>query len=432
MTNRVGQFSQILLIRLYAAAASFLLTLLLGRLLGPSEFGAYVFAMGWVSIAVLFTTFGFHHFAIRAIPPLIVRDRMPEAMGVVVFATVAITLLALATTLFARMNLGLFATDPALHGAVAAATLLLLPRSWNLLRTGVLQGLGHPVAGQVPERLLEPTLLLIAIGTIYLAGWPVSVESVLYLTLAAMIASLFLGMAALVRALRRIVVRPAFGNCVEWVRGAFKSSLVFAAGTVLGATDVVMLGLLSTPEETGIYGVAARFFLLMGLPFHAAGVYLSRPAAVCYANSDKAGLQAIAAKSSSRTLVACIGLAVPSTIAAAFVEQIFGSGFAPASLAIVLLVWTRVALSVFGEPSAFLANTGHVGRVSMVMLFGAVLNIILNAILAGPFGAMGAAIATALSYSAMTLLMTRFLENFLEIKAFSASLLLQAIKGDRR
>ena len=427
---RLGEFSHVLLMRLYAAGAGFLLTLLLSRLLGPVEFGAYVFALGWVSIAILFTTFGFHHFAIRTIPPLLLEEKRSDVMGVVIFAAVFIAILSVTTMLFARFNLPLFAPDLGLQGAVAVASLLLVPRSWVLLRTGVMQGLGHPLAAQVPERLVEPSLLLAAVTVCAVAGWPLGAENVLYLTLGVVLVSLLAGVPSALRALGRIAARPSFISMPLWIGGAAKSTLVFAAGTVLGATDVVMLGLLSTPEETGLYGVAVRFFLLMGLPFHATAVYMAQRAATLNALGDTAGLEALNRKAVVRTVLACLLLAVPSTIAAYFVGEIFGAGFAAAGGVILLLVWARVALAFFGEPAALLANTQHVGRVSVVMALAAVLNVALNALLVGSLGAMGAALATVISYGALTLVLMVNIRSVLGIRAFHLPRFSDFLKGN--
>ncbi len=415
----MGQFSQILAMRLYAAGIAFVVTLLLSRLLGPSEFGAYVFAMGWVSILMLFATFGFHLFVVRGIPPLIVREEVSEAVGIVVFAAVFVTALAVLVSVIAYLNVPLLSADPSLQGAVAVAVLLLVPRAWNLLRTGVLQGLGRPIAGQVPERLVAPTLLVLALLLCLAMSWQLTARDVLWLTLATVVASLILGGRSLRRALSEIAVPPTFRNATSWVGGAAKSSLAFAAATVLGATDVIMLGMLSTSEETGVYGVAARFFVLMGLPFHAAIVHISQRAAKLNAMSDTDGLAIMARGAANRGFLAALALAVPSTIAAFYAEEIFGSGFGPATVPILILVWVRVLLSLAGQPGPILANTEFVGSVAITSVATVVINILLNALLIPLYGSVGAAIATSLSFVLMTIGHTAMLRHRLGISSFA-------------
>lgn len=430
LQDYAGEFSQLLLMRLYAAFASFALTLLLGRLLGPAEYGAYAFALSFVSFGVLFATLGFHHFALRTLPRFIVEEKHPEAIGVIIYATLVVILLSAVTTLLALLNAESFAEASIMQGAVAVAALLLVPRVLGLLRTGVLQGLGHPIASQLPDRMIEPTLIFVGVGILVLAGGSLSAEAVLYVMLAAILLSLALGTPSLVSAVRAIKTAPAFGNFGLWTIGALKSSLIFAGTTILGATDLILLGMLSTPEETGVYGVAIRFFLLMALPFQAGAVFLSQRATTMHTKGDIAGLERLVERAAVRTMLASVALVLPSTVIAFFVTDIFGAGFAPAGAIILVLVWARASLSLFGEPSTLLAATQHVGRVSIIMAFAALLNIVLNLILIPQLGAMGAALATVASFGALTIALASNVRKILGIRAFYGASLVRTTKGE--
>ncbi|MEM8801585.1 MAG: polysaccharide biosynthesis C-terminal domain-containing protein [Pseudomonadota bacterium] len=401
--SRIGQFSQIFAIRLYGAGAAFVVTLILGRLLGPAEFGAYVYAMSWLSLFLLAATLGFQHFAVRSLPPLIVKEQKRDAKGLVIFAFAATTVLSCVVSALAWTQADRLATEPALQVAVATAALLILPSAWTFLRTGVMQGLGEPVAAQIPDRVVAPTLLLLALAGCLLLSITLSARIVLLMTLAISFASLLFGIASLRAALASIGVPPSFQHTSAWIAGAGKSALAFAAMTALAATDVVMLGLLSTPEETGIYGVAARFFLLMSLPLQAAIAQMSQRIARHHAMGATDELARTACAAANRELLSALALALPSTVAAFYVEAIFGPGFAPATIPMLILIWTRVILAFFGQPGAVLGVTDYVGTLAVSTALTALMNVALNATLIPPLGASGAAIATASSFGLMTL-----------------------------
>lgn len=427
-----GEFSQLLFMRLYAAGMTFVLTLVLGRLLGPAEYGAYAFALSVLGIGLLFATFGFHHFVIRTLPRLLVEDTQSEAVGVIVFGGVVVTLLSGMTAVLAFWNADRFAEAESLQGAVAVAALLLVPRALALFRMGTLQGLGHPIASQMPDRLIEPTLIFLGVGLLALMGGPMGAETVLYVTLGAIVLSFLAGTPSLVSALRALWTAPAFEHVGLWTVGALKSSLVFAAGTVLGATDLILLGRLSSPEETGIYGVAIKFFLLMGLPFHAGAVFLSERATRAHATGDRDGLERIAERAALRTMLASLALVLPCTAVAFFVAEIFGAGFVPAGTVILVLVWARMGLSLFGDPSTLLGATQHVGRVSIVISLAALLNIALNLVMIPPLGAIGAALATVTSYGFLTVVLAWNVRRVLGIRVFYAMRLFsRGPTGDR-
>lgn len=414
----IGQFSLVLFLRLYAAGASFGLTILLGRLLGPAGFGAYSFAMGWVSIGVLFTTLGFHHFVIRAIPPMIIHNRQTEVSGLILLSALITTLLSFIVILASRSVAFKTALEPDLKLALALALLLLLPMTWNQLRTGVLQGLGHPVAGQIPERLVQPSLIFLIVAICWLTGVSLRVNDVILITLAATLIAFAVGLVFLVPVLRKVWARPVDLHPGTWMVGAAKSSLLFAAGAIMGATDTVMLGTLSTPSETGLYGVAARFFMLMALPLNAAAVLVSQRAAKFYAANDTVALEDIVRKAALRTFLSSMLLAILSTIAAFNVTFLFGAGFEGAFLPILILVWSRAAVSVFGEPASALANTAFIGTVSIVAILFAVFNFAMNALLIPEFGANGAATATAISFLMMSLLLAYLVKKQIGIRPY--------------
>lgn len=418
MIKYLGSYSRILFLRLYAAGASFAITLFLGRLLGSAGFGAYSFAMNWVSIGVLFTTLGFQHFVIRAIPPMVIHNRQAEVSGLILLSALITTLLSFIVILASRRVVFKTAIETDLQLALALGLLLLLPMTWNQLRTGVLQGLGHPVAGQLPERLVQPSFIFLGVASCWLTGVSLRVNDVLLITLAATLIAFAVGLVFLVPVIRKVWTRPIDLHPGIWMAGAAKSSLWFAAATVMGATDTVMLGTLSTPSETGLYGVAARFFMLMALPLSAASVLMSQRAAKFYAANDIVALEDIVRKAALRTFLSSILLAILSTLAAFNVVFLFGVGFEGAFLPILILVWSRAAVSVFGEPASALANTAFMGTVSIVVILFAMVNFGMNALLIPEFGANGAATATAISFLLMGLLFAYLVKKRLGIRPY--------------
>lgn len=391
-------------LRLYGAAAGFALTLALGRVLGPEGFGAYAYAMGWVNVALLATTFGFHHFCVRALPPMLLTGRHDAARGLVLAATGLTAAAALALTLAAP---GLVAAlhlspDPRMAEALATGAFLLLPLTLNQLRAGVLRGLGRPVAAQAPEQVLQPTLLLALLGGAAALGAGLNAQGALLLSAAAAMAALVFGAAPAIAALRALPqARPSFA-LRGWLAEAGKSSVLFAAGVIMSATDVMMLGALSSAEQTGLYGVAARFFMLMQLPALAASAAMSHEAALLHAAGNRAALSTLVRGTAGRTVLAALGLAALCTPIALRPDLVFGAGFAAATAPMLILIWTRAGEAVFGHPGSVIANAGGTGRAGLIVLAGAVLNGALNFVLIPQFGATGAACATAAAYLALT------------------------------
>ncbi len=401
----VRVYDQLLLLNLFGAGTGFVTTLVLGRLLGPDGYGAYVFALGWLNLALLVTTLGFHHFMVRALPPLRLEERHGEMRGLLLLAVVIASLFALALTWATPLLLDTFTVsdDPTLEQALGAATVLLLPMTLNQMRAGLLRGAGRPVAGQAPELALQPVLFLSALVAAWIFGRSLDAVAVLHLLAGAVGLALLAGAVPVIATLRALPAAPIAFRARHWLVEALTSSVVFSALVIMAATDVVVLGALSTAEETGLYGLAARFFTVMQIPVLAAAGVLSHEVARLRATGADVALAAMVRRTAGRTALAAIGLGLLCTPVALAPELLFGPGFAAASTPMLVLIWSRVGEAVFGNPGAVLGNGGHLRLMGVLVVVSAGLNLCLNVILVPEFGATGAAAATAVAHLLLTL-----------------------------
>ncbi len=397
-------FFQSFALRLFGAGAGFLTTVILGRILGAAGFGPYALAMGWLGVATLFTTLGFQHFTVRAIPSLLVGCELHAVTGLVIFAlgfTGGLALLAVLLTAPVVTRFDIF-PDPAMGSAILAAGLLLVPVTINQVRQGVLRGLGRPLAAQFPEFVLQPVLFIALIGTTAALGWRLDAVSMIELMLLSTVVCVIVGFGLLASSLRGRFLWPPFFSPLSWLSQAGSSFYLFAASTVMSATDLLMLGHLSNAEETGIYGVAARFYLLMLLPSLATSSTLSHEVSRLYAAGQRGELEATVRQSASYAAAMAIVIGLACTLATFHLGTIFGVEFEAAAAPIIILVWSRAVECLLGQPAVVLANTTFVGLAGAVVTGAAVLNVILNALLIPRFGASGAATATAIANVAMS------------------------------
>lgn len=397
-------FDVLFLLNLFAAGTGFLTILTLGRLLGPEGFGAYAFALAWINLAVMVTTLGFHHFLIRALPPMVAGTRHGEARGLVLLAGLlgsglAIGLAAAAPGLLAAMPPS---DNAALVEALLAATALLVPMTLNQMRSGLLRGMSRPIEAQVPELAVQPVLFLAGIGTLVALGRSLNPTLVLEWLAVVLWVALLCGAVPAIAALRAIPRAPLLLRTGRWLAEALKSSLVFSAMTIMTATDVVVLGLLSTAEQTGLYGLASRFFLMMQIPAIVASGVLSHEVARLSAAGAHRALGVLVRQTATRTVLAATGLAVPLTGLALAPELVFGTGFAAASLPMLILIWSRVGEATFGHPGAVLGNGGHLGLTGRLVAASALVNLLMNLALVPALGAVGAALATATAHLLLT------------------------------
>lgn len=410
-------FSALVLLRIIGAGTSFLVVALMGRVLGADGLGAYAFAMSWLGVAQLLTTFGLHHYAVRALPVMLVEQDYGAIRGFVSIALLSCTVLTICLTLLAPWIIQAVRFSPlsSLQATLLAAVILLGPFTLSQLRSGLLRGFGKPIQGMLPELILFPGLQLIALSILWLVGYSIQVLTVIYVTFGSAIIVLIVGAWPLFLRLRLL---PAAGLRItprKWLVEGGKSSILFAVGTLMGLTDIIMLGVLSTAEETGIYTVAGRFFLLMQIPALAASGAVSHLVAEYVASKRHAELSGLLGATATKTTLLAFATAVLVTGPAFAAGLIFGPQFASATTPILVMTWFRVAEAFFGHPTSFLANGGYIGLSSIIISGGVVLNIGLNILLIPTFDALGAAIATSLAHFGTTLVTAWALWRVIEI-----------------
>lgn len=386
---------------------SFLLLVMLGRLLGPDGLGAFAFAISWLAIAQIITTLGLQHYAVRAIPPMLVQNRIGDVRGFVKLAIVSCFALSICLTLVALTFADVFqlSSEEALQNALAMASILLIPLTLNQLRSGLMRGFGRPVSGMAPELVLYPGIQILLIAAIWLAGQAITIQTAVYSAFGAAVISLIVGAAPLIQRLSALPDTPAQFRAAKWLVEGGKSTILFAFGVLMAATDIVMLGALSSAEQVGLYAIAARFFALMMIPALAASGAVSHLVAEYVSAKKFDALSQMAGKTATQMTILAVVTASLATGPAIAAGLIFGPEFAAATWPILVMIWFRAAEAFFGHPVSFLANGGRIGLAAVLVGCGLGLNAGLNYLLIPAYGALGAAVATSSAHFVTTLVM---------------------------
>jgi O-antigen/teichoic acid export membrane protein len=159
--------------------------------------------------------------------------------------------------------------------------------------------------------------------------------------------------------------------------------------------DVAILGALAGPAVLGVYAIASKYAELLRLPGLAV-TYVMYPAFARDGHRDaRARTRALLGPAAWLTAVA----AVPLGLAAGFVlPLVYGHDFAGAALPAWILLAGLVGESVTGLITAYLYGVARPGLNSLAIGAGVVVTVVGDLTLIPPYGAVGAAIASALAY----------------------------------
>ena len=195
-------------------------------------------------------------------------------------------------------------------------------------------------------------------------------------------------------------IRPSFTNSwFAWFKR--RNGLLLASGiaeAIYLRIDVAMLGLLSTPTETAVYSVAARIselWLIIPTVMVAAlapKIFTVMPLGEQLNRNMQATFDALSALS--------ISIAVTTLLTGGWViEALFGREYSAAQTILSVHIWS--ILFLFGRAlySRYLLSADLIKESLISTASGAAINLILNLMLIPRFGALGAAVATVVSYA---------------------------------
>ena len=169
--------------------------------------------------------------------------------------------------------------------------------------------------------------------------------------------------------------------------------------------DFVILSLLAGPAVLGIYAIASKFAELVKI----VGMALSYVLYPRFTKDGPANAVIRARRLLPKAGLLTAGLIAPLWIAAGFVIPAFyGSAFEPAVLPARIILLGLVLEGVGGVITGFLYGVGRPGLNSWAMAVGLVGTLLLDLLLIPPFGATGAASASAVAYLASALALVWF------------------------
>lgn len=167
---------------------------------------------------------------------------------------------------------------------------------------------------------------------------------------------------------------------------------------IVTEVDTVMIGVLSTDSQVGIYAAAKQ--IIIKLPHIALAISLgTMPVFARLTTENKENLKSIFYKllKTNSIIFGGIGALILST-SWFFMPLIFGAKYKESVIPLMILVPYLLFFSYSIFLSSFLDYQGKATKRAVNLIIAIVLNILLNMFLIPQYGATGAALATSISY----------------------------------
>lgn len=379
---------------------AFLVSIILARVLGVVEYGAYAYAMSWVSLLTVPSLVGMDQLLVRNVATYRAQEAWTAMKGLLLrafqWSTIATIVLAGGSAIIAR---GVANQANPLIVQTVLVSLLVLPL-FVLMRflQAVLQGLHRVVIGQVPILVIQPVCLVLFVVLILLCRVDLSAPVAMSVNFAASVIALCIAVVFFWKNLPRELkgVSPSYESR-NWAASIVPLTVISTIQIVFAQAGTLMVGTMIGAEFAGIYAVVNRGAGLIAFILIAANSALAPTIANLFAVGDMQRLQSIVTKSVRVvTFFALLG-ALAAFVAGHWFLLLFGEEFIKGELALVILCVGQFFNATMGSVGVLMVMNGQERYMSICMAASAVLNIALNFCLIPYYGIEGAAAATALS-----------------------------------
>ncbi len=380
---------------------SFLVSLILARSLGPAGYGSYNYAFSWIVVLSVPALLGLGMLMIREMSAYETQGQWRLMAGLLQWSNRAVLTTSIGLALVAGGVVWILESQLATTNLVTFwVALLILPLLAVMrVKQSAVQGLNKVVRSQVPELVILPLALVLLLAVTYVLPG-VRLTATFAMGLNVLATAIALG--ASIYFLRRTVpeaaekAEPHYDRS-SWLRSGLVLLITNSVHVISSRADILMLGVLATPEDVGVYSVVTRAADLIMFVLIPINRVLGPVASRFYAEGAMDRLQKIVTKSARILLLLSLPIALGFITLGYWFLMLYGTEYTQGSTALAILSTGQLINVAMGSVGLLLNMTDNERYVASAIGAGATLNIILNLILIPKWGIEGAAFATASS-----------------------------------
>ncbi len=409
------------LVQTTGIAVAYVSQILFARWMGPHEYGAYAYVVGWMSLLAALPTLGLPDAMLRFVPEYAARQDWERLRGAI-RASWRISLAAgavlasggTATVLLLDRLVSLDSGHALILGLWAAPLLALVG-----LQTALARGLTQSAAAAfAPGTLVRPLLVLLGAAVLVMARSSLTSVSLLGATalILPLVLLIQLGMVRGALPSAWSEAHPIY-ETRGWLRVAFPLLLVSASSLATTQAGLLVVGTLAGSVDAGLYNAATRTASLMALVPAMANAVAAPHFAALYTRGDRPALQALTAVTTQWGFWTSAAIATGFMFLAEPILALFGDAFVAAGPVVAILVIGQLVNTGAGPVSTLLNMTGHHHASLRVTATTAAMSVVLSVVGVRYLGTTGAALAAALALAVRNLWLHRMVARELGIEA---------------
>jgi O-antigen/teichoic acid export membrane protein len=405
-------------LRFGGLAIGFLLTLVIAKWFKAEGLGDYVLAITVLSFFTLLAKIGLDTTSIRFISSFASKDKWTS----ILYFRKQVALILFFTSIIASVLMYLLANPIAdLINAkvkfIELSAFFVLPLAFFIFHYQSLRGLKRIAEFSFFYRISNALFSIIIIAVIYQFNKGSAVPVYAYLV-SLLIVSILSFLSFRYWFKKRSDGKESAEKEIMTYSTLLKISipLMFAQSVqyIMAWTDKLILGNMASPEDVGIYFTAFKLSMFAAVALMAINSIASPKFAEMFAKDNIEGLKKVVHQSTKLIFWTSVPLIIVFFLFPEFFLGLFGDEFKIGVTAFLFLSVGRLISSFCGSVGNILQMTGNQNIYAIILLFGAIINVILNLILIpetnplanyGVSGINGAAFASMCSLSLWNLSM---------------------------
>jgi O-antigen/teichoic acid export membrane protein len=418
----------------YQQGLSFTSGLIIARVIGAADYGIFNLARSLVDITAIVTRLGLEiglqRFFGEASSPqeraarVAVLRRLRLVASGVALLPVAAVVLGLGS--FVEANVYRFSG----FAEILLCLALALPFSTDIaVLGGAYRGILKLPPSVLAEAVLMPTIRLLVIVILFLAGWRLWAV-VVGTTLGSFLASAFL--AARARADFRddgCAPPDSWLGALRVIRYSSVMGVAVLVTTLTSTLDVLFLGRFATATDVGQYSLVKMLLMLMGFFGAAFNQTLGALVAERHSRGDRMGMVRVMSLTLRWIALGTVPIFAILLFWGPHLTLLFGASFAASPAVVAWLAASQFVFVLFGPAGWALSMTGKQVLELKILVTGLIVATISCAFAVPVYGQLGAALATCASVAATNLVRVAFVRRSAGAFPFAADVFLITALG---
>ena len=418
-----------------AGVLGLVLRMFLTRSLSLSDYGMFYLVFTWISFLALFRDMGLNSALTKFIPEFLSNKRFDRVKSLILFVTSLQVLVALPVSL----SLFFFSDQiaVAIAGTTGASLIVKALGIWFFIMTffHVFRSSFQGFQDQAPYAAMEVLYIcftfFMVVVCVHMLRLGATGAALGYLIASPVLVAVWLGLMC-----RRhgAVLKGGLQINGAFVKKVLEFSLMVFVGSIGGVIlsymDTIMIGAFHTTADVGLYQAAQPITLLISYFSAALGIVLMPMTSEIWARKENELLSRavhLILKFSMMIIVPIVFVLM--TFPDVVLRSVFGPEYVLATITLQILTAAVVLSTLFSILQSVAAGIGKPVLTTITILAMACLNLIGNFLLIPPYGIVGAAVTTFISWFFGLILILCLLRNSIKFAVPGRSILKTIIAG---